>query len=90
MAEKLGVSATGVYASVALFASTATLQIPFSDCHTIASFKSAVDTLPFSSGGTRIDRGLDVAFNEMFQVRNGMRRSVPKAVVVITDGVNGV
>ena len=42
--------------------------------------------MPTPNGGTCIDRGLDVAFNQMFKEANGMRANVPKAVILITDG----
>ena len=88
MAEKINVSASGSHVSVVLFSNRAQLKIKFSDHKDINGFKSAMGELPYPMGNTRMDLGLDVAFNEMFQTANGMRTTVPKIVVLMTDGRN--
>ena len=35
---------------------------------------------------TRIDRAFDLALNEMFKEKNGMRTSVPNILFLLTDG----
>ena len=84
----MGISKNGVHASVVLFSDNAELEIQFLD--DIDDFVSAVDALDDIGGSTRIDRGLDVAFNKMFQTTNGMRPygQCNKVVVLMTDGVN--
>ena len=84
----MGISKNGVHASVVLFSDSAELEIQFLD--DIDDFVSAVDALDDIGGTTRIDRGLDVAFNKMFQTTNGMRPygQCNKVVVLMTDGVN--
>ena len=89
IAEKINVSPSGSHVSVATFNHDAELKIKFPDYYDIDDFKSAVDALPYTGGGTRIDLGLDVALNEMFQVANGMRMDVPKVMILITDGHSG-
>ena len=91
LAKKMGIWANGVHASVVQFSSSAYLKIPFMD--DITDFTSEVHTLyektePY--GNTRIDKGLDVAFDEMFQTSNGMRPfgECNKVVIVMTDGQN--
>ena len=90
IAESIGISPIGGHAAVVLFSSSAEQYIKFTDHDDIAAFKAAVDALPYTMGGTRIDIGLEVAFTQMFNIVNGMRPTVPKAVVVITDGKNNV
>ena len=87
----MGVSRNGVHASIVLFSSTAALEVPFLD--NITNFISAVDALDDIGdwiGTTRIDKGLDVAFNKMFQTANGMRpyKQCNKVVIVMTYGVS--
>ena len=87
----MGVWVNGVHVSVVQFSSNAYLEIPFMD--DITEFTSAVETLYMESkpyGSTRIDKALDVAFDEMFQTDNGMRPfgECNKAVILLTDGQN--
>ena len=85
-ARSMGVSKNGAHASVVQFSNQAWLEIPFMDDTT--TFTTAVDALNLNGGTTRIDKGLDVAFTEMFQTANGMREECSKLVVVMTDGEN--
>ena len=93
LATALHVAPSGGRVSVVLFSTNAKLHIKFSD-HNITNiddFKAAVDALPPPYGGTRIDRGMAVAFDQMFKAANGMRgANVPKVVIVMTDGENGI
>ena len=88
IANNVGLSASGVHASVVQFGTTANLEIEFLD--DVTKFTSRVDAMEWMQSSTRIDLGLDVAYNEMFQTSNGMRESedCSKIVVVMTDGVN--
>ena len=92
LAEAIKISPEGGHAAVTIFSSTnnvhddAELMIRFSDHTTLKSFQDAVDVLPFWRGGTRINKGLDVARSEMFRESNGMRPTAPKTLVLITDG----
>ena len=86
LADVLGVSEGGVHAGIVLYSDTAAMAIPFSTGRTAIGFKSTVDALVCKGGKTRIDYGLNVAWDELFQTSNGMRESVPKAVIVLTDG----
>ena len=86
MADVLGLSEGGVHAGVVEYSDTAQMAIPFSAGKNNMGFKKAVDALVCPGGKTRIDYGLNVAWDELFQESNGMRASVPKAVIVMTDG----
>ena len=90
LAKKMGIWANGVHASVVHFSSNAYLTIPFMD--DISEFTSEIDrTAQWTAyGSTRIDKGLDVAFDQMFQTSNGMRPfgECNKVVILMTDGQN--
>ena len=89
LAAALNLAPSGSRAGVVQFSSSAKLHIKFSDHDNINDFKTAVDALPNTGGGTRIDKGMDVAFTEMFKAKNGMRGAdVPKVAIVMTDGCN--
>ena len=86
--RSLRISPTGSHAAVVLFADEAKLAIKFNDYPTVHSFESAIDRITRLDGGTRIDKGLSVAFDEMFQESNGMRPNSIKTLVLLTDGEN--
>ena len=90
LVKSIGISPTGGHAAVALFSTTAQLEIKFSDHKTFESFEVAVDNLLKTDQTTRIDRGLGVALDTMFTAGNGMRPTSTKSVVLITDGANDV
>ena len=51
-----------------------------------AALKNAIKKLKYQPGGTRTDKGLDLAAKEMFKVGKGERPDVPHVMLVITDG----
>ena len=88
LVKQLNMSPSGGHAAVVLFAVNAKLHIKFSDHTDFDSFKEAVDKLPHTYGGTRMDIGLEVALSQMFNEANGMRPSASKSVLLMTDGTN--
>ena len=86
--RSLRISPTGSHAAVVLFADEAKLAIKFNDYPTVHSFEVALDRITRMGGGTRIDKGLSLAFDEMFQESNGMRPNSIKTLVLLTDGEN--
>ena len=86
--RSLRISPTGSHAAVVLFADEAKLAVKFDDYPTVHSFELAIDRIPRLSGGTRIDEGLSLAFDEMFRESNGMRRNSIKTLLLVTDGEN--
>jgi hypothetical protein len=62
-------------------------MIKFSDHENHSSFEEALDAIPYRGSTTKIDLGLKVALEEMFQEFNGMRSSTVKTLVLITDGL---
>ena len=90
MATNLELSISGVHASVVQFSTTPKLEVKFVDGDDITKFTTKVDAIPWMKQFTRIDLALDLAYNEMFQTRNGMRseENCHKVVIVMTDGKN--
>ena len=99
LANEISISPSEGHAGVTIFSSKnnahpdAELKIHFDDHYTyfnpdvsVNSFKEAVESLPYWGGGTKIDEGLKIARDEMFQATNGMRSSASKYLVLITDG----
>ena len=93
IAQTINLSLDHGHGAVTVFSNDATLNIKFSDYYTysdpspaVDSFEEAVDTLSFLAGGTRIDRGLEVAYEQMFNETNGMRADATKYLILITDG----
>ena len=86
--RSLRISPTGSHAAVVLFADEAKLAVKFNDYPTVHSFEVALDRITRLGGGTRIDKGLSLAFDEMFQESNGMRPNSIKTLVLLTDGEN--
>jgi len=86
LAQAIWISPAGGRAAVVQFSSHAELMINFSNHTSLSGFETALDGLHHWDGTTRIDEGLDVALNEMFQESNGMRPDVSHNLVLITDG----
>jgi len=86
LAQPIWISPEGGHASVELFSRTAGLMIPFDKFANFSGFERALDDLTQWHGTTRIDLGLEVAMDEMFQLSNGMRPGNSHTLVLITDG----
>ena len=80
------ISPKGGHAAVTLFSDQAALMIRFSDHTTTAQFEYTLEDLPYWGSTTRVDLGLEVALEEMFQESNGMRSDARQTVFLITDG----
>ncbi len=80
------VNATGPRAGLASFDDGATLKIPFSDYETPKKFQAAVDGLNQLGRQRRLDKGISLAYNQLFSVRNGARQNVPQLLFIITTG----
>ena len=86
ISRKIDLSLLGAHVSITMFNETSKLMIPFSATKVRANFEKTMNDLPLWGGHSRIDEGLQVAYNQMFQTSNGMRVSNPKTLVLITDG----
>merc|ERR1712136_261408 len=86
LAQQIWISPDGGHASVVQFSRDAHLMINFNNHTSLSGFEIALDGLNHWDGTTRIDLGLEVALDQMFQVANGMRPDVTHTLVLITDG----
>ena len=86
LVKSIVLSPQGGRVSVATFSNQAELMIKFSDHQTSSSFEAALDALPYLGSTTKINLGLMVALEEMFQVSNGMRLDALRNLFLITDG----
>jgi hypothetical protein len=86
LVRSIAISEQGGRAAVTSFSNLAELQIKFSDHLSYLTFETALEAIPYVGSTTRINLGLEVALEEMFQEYNGMRSSVPQTMVLITDG----
>lgn len=58
----------------------------FSADNNIQLLKETIDNIPYSEGGTRTERALQLALTDLFSDKGGSRPEVPKILVVMTDG----
>ena len=86
LSEVFGVTKEGSHAGVLTFSTRAQLNIRLNQYSSQYSFNSAVDRIPYMSGGTRIDLGLRYGFGQLFSLANGARTNVVRLMVLITDG----
>jgi len=86
LAQFIWISPDGGRASVVQFSREAQLMISFANHSSLSGFEIALDGLNHLGGITQIDKGLDVALDQQFQVTNGMRPDVTHTLVLITDG----
>ena len=86
LAQAIWISPDGGHAAVVQFSSNAELMINFSSHTSLSGFETALDGLSHWDGTTRIDQGLEVGLNKIFQESNGMRPDVSHTLVLITDG----
>ena len=86
LAESFEISANGSRAGIITFSWHAEHSVKLKDHATTESFKVAVDKLPLFGHTTRIDKALKMARDELFKSENGGRTSIPKLVIVLTDG----
>ena len=84
--REVNISPHGARAAVTIFSTEADNLIKFSGEQTSSSFEEKVDHLPYWGSTTRINRGLEVALENMFQEKNGMRPNSTRNLIVMTDG----
>ena len=84
--RQINISPNGGRAGITEFSTDAELKIKFSYHTSLAGFENQLDNLDhLAHGTTRIDRGLELALDAMFQESNGMRPNVTQNLVLITD-----
>ena len=89
MIDKFNVSEDGTHVGIIEYSTNATLAIKFNDLTgeelTPENIYKKVDEMKQSKQLTYIDRALQLANDELFQVRNGMREEVKKVRYHIID-----
>ncbi|KAL9966798.1 hypothetical protein ACROYT_G024919 [Oculina patagonica] len=70
------------------FSIVPTINAWFSEELTSDQFRDALDKVRYDGGYTRLDRALVLAGEKLFSEEEGMRKDIPKIMVVITDGIN--
>ena len=92
VAKGIKISDDGAHASVTVFSASpnpskgAEVLIKFGDHTDVSSFQSSVDVIEYPNSMTDTLAGLDVALNEMFTRKSGMRPEAPKTLIYVTDG----
>ena len=84
--QRYGISRTGTHVAVIEYSSKATLEIPLTGYYDYSGFNRALGRLPYTRGMTRIDLALKVAAEKVFVPSGGSRSSVPKILILMTDG----
>ena len=86
LARVINISPAGGRAGVVIFSQYAYLRIKLNQYTTYNGFAGGVDRLSKKGAGTSIGKGLKLALEQLFTLRNGMRSDAEKQVVLITDG----
>lgn len=85
VSRSLPISATGTRVGVISYSSKACLDVSFQGYSSANALQAAVDVLKFKGGNSRIDKALDLALDDLFNVKGGARPGIPKVAVVLTD-----
>ena len=87
IAKTLDIKEDETQIAVTKFSHTSELLIKFSEYTNYTSFENAVEGLRYIPGlGTNTDWGINVSLTQMFNENNGMRKSTPNALILMTDG----
>ena len=86
VAESFYMAPKTIQFALVTYSSTALLHIRFKDHLNQDSFKEVVKQLPFAAGGTRFDKALKMAAEDVFTAQSGARAGVPKVMIILTDG----
>ncbi len=86
LANRFGLGERASHAGIVLFSNFAEISVTFAEKNNDKEFNDAVDNLPILGATTRIDKALKVAYDELFQPKNGMRLDVKQVLFVLTDG----
>ncbi|XP_073236997.1 collagen alpha-3(VI) chain-like [Porites lutea] len=64
------------------------IKVWFSDQLTHERFQSVLRKVRYKGGYTRLDRALMLADEKLFTGKEGVRKHIPKIMIVLSDGVN--
>lgn len=86
VAESFHMTPTMTQFALITYSSSANLHIRFKDHMNQSAFSTIVRQLPFAAGGTRFDKAIKLAAENVFTEESGARPGVPKVMIILTDG----
>lgn len=86
VAESFHMTPTMTQFALITYSSSANLHIRFKDHMNQSTFSTIVRQLPFAAGGTRFDKAIKLAAENVFTEESGARPGVPRVMIILTDG----
>ena len=83
------VSVDGNRIGVIRYSDDAKIEVNFNEYFTNKDLYTSVDSIPFTRGGSRIDKALKLARDQLFTVANGARNDAEKVMPFICDAFKG-
>jgi len=80
------VSVDGNRIGVIQYSDNAKIEVNFNEYFTTKDLNTSIDGIPFTRGGSRIDRALKLARDELFTTANGARNGAEKILILLSDG----
>lgn len=81
-------SSQGNHAGIILYNADASLEYALADFQSNRDLENAIRRLSSSGGKPRMDKALNMAYNKLFSEYNGMRKTVPRILVVVFGNRN--
>ena len=85
MIEKYDISRSATLVSAIKFDNDAKTEWKFGDVIELRSVKNRIDQLQKLRPGNNILKALEIARDDIFSIKNGARRGVPKTLIVFID-----
>lgn len=88
--QRFKVSQTNIHVGLIRFSTRANIIFDFERHYTNSGINEDIDNMEYVKGGTRTDRALRLARNQLFLEKpdGSSRPSIPKLLVVMTDGIS--
>ena len=77
------VSVDGNRIGVIQYSDNAKIEVNFNEYFTTKDLNTSIDGIPFTRGGSRIDRALKLARDELFTTANGARNGAEKVIAIV-------
>lgn len=87
LANKFVIGPDNVQIGAVLFSSEAKAEFYLNEYSSSSAVENALLDLEYLNGATNLAGGLEVTYEQIFQVSNGDRSTVRNLAVVITDGI---
>ena len=85
MIEKYDISSSATFVSAITFDNDAKAEWKFGDVIDLRSVNDRIDKLRKLRPGNNILKALEIARDDVFSIKNGARRAVPKTLIVFID-----